>query len=364
MDPIALRLANYTDSDPHENKPFSSKKLRECYEQGATAFEWNRRKPEPRSMRDGRWLVGLGMATATYPNNRRPASARVRLGADGIATVQSGTQDIGTGTYTVMAQVAADELRLPFSRVRFELGDTSYPKAPVSGGSSTVPSVSPAVQAACAAVRARLFDMAIADPRTGWHTLSPADLRFENGAVIGPDSRITLPQLLAHRNLPFVEAHSESKPGDEKKEHSLHAFGAQFAEVRVDPDTGEIRISRYVGAFDGGRVLNAKTARSQLIGGITYGIGMALFEKTEVDAETGRIVNANIAEYLVPVNADIPAIETILVANDDRIGNPMGVKGLGELPMVGAAAAVANAVWHATGVRVRDLPIRLEDVLA
>ena len=364
MDPIAVRLANYTEVDPHEDKPFSSKKLRECYEQGAAAFEWSRRTPEPRSMRDGHWLVGLGMATATYPNNRRAASARVRLGADGVAVVQSGTQDIGTGTYTVMAQVAADELRLPLSRVRFELGDTRYPKAPVSGGSSTVPSVSPAVQAACAALRARVFDMAIADARTGWQGVAHSDLRFENGAVIGPDRRITLPELLAHQNLGFVEAEAESKPGDEKKEHSLHAFGAQFAEVRVDPDTGEIRVSRYVGAFDGGRILNAKTARSQLIGGITYGIGMALFEKTEVDAETGRIVNANIAEYLVPVNADVPAIETILVANDDRVGNPVGVKGLGELPMVGAAAAVANAVWHATGIRVRDLPIRIEDVLA
>jgi xanthine dehydrogenase YagR molybdenum-binding subunit len=364
MDPIALRLANYAEIDEHENKPFSSKKLHECYEQGAAKFEWNRRTPGPRSMRDGRWLVGLGMATATYPNNRRAASARVRLGADGVAIVQCGTQDIGTGTYTVMAQVAADELRLPLSRVRFELGDTRYPKAPVSGGSSTVPSVSPAVEAACAALRARLFDMAIADPRTGWQGVSHSDLRFENAAVIGPEGRITLPRLLAGQNLAFVDAEAESKPGDEKEGHSLHAFGAQFAEVRVDPETGEIRLTRCVGAFDAGRVLNAKTARSQLIGGITYGIGMALFEKTEVDAETGRIVNANIAEYLVPVNADIPPIETILVANDDRVGNPVGVKGMGELPMVGAAAAVANAVWHATGVRVRDLPIRIEDVLA
>ncbi len=363
MDPVELRLRNYAETDPHEGKPFSSKRLRECYAQAAAAFGWSRRNPAPRSMRDGRWLVGLGMATATYPNNRRPAAARVRLGADGTALVQSGTQDIGTGTYTVMAQVAADELGLPLSRVRFELGDTDYPKAPVSGGSSTVPSVSPAVVAACTAVKAKLFELALADPRAGFQGVSVADLRFEKGAVVGPSGRVRVAELLARKNLESIEAAAESKPGDEKKQYSLHAFGAQFAEVRVDPDTGEIRVSRYVGAFDGGRVLNAKTARSQLIGGITYGIGMALLEATEIDAETGRIVNANIAEYLVPVNADVPAIETILVESDDRTGNPVGVKGLGELPMVGTAAAIANAVWHATGVRVRDLPIRLEDVL-
>ncbi|MBV8590068.1 MAG: xanthine dehydrogenase family protein molybdopterin-binding subunit [Acetobacteraceae bacterium] len=364
IDPVALRLKNYTDTDPHEGKPFSSKKLRECYAQGAEAFGWSRRNPVPRSMRDGRWLVGLGMATATYPNQRRPASARVRLGADGMAVVQSGTQDLGTGTYTVMAQVGADELRLPLSRVRFELGDTRFPPAPVSGGSSTVPSVSPAVQAACAAIRARLFALALADPRASWQKVTPGDLRFENGVVVSPRGRVTLAELLARHNLEFVEAQAESKPGDEKKDYSLHAFGAQFAEVRVDPETGEIRLSRYVGAFDAGRVLNAKTARSQLIGGIIFGIGMALFEQTHVDAETGRIVNANLAEYILPVNADVPPIETILIANDDRIGNPIGVKGLGELPAVGTAAAVANAVWHATGIRVRDLPIRIEDVLA
>jgi xanthine dehydrogenase YagR molybdenum-binding subunit len=236
----------------------------------------------------------------------------------------------------VMSQIAADELGIPVERIQFELGDSAFPHAPVSGGSMTVASVGPAVKAACEAVRAKLQ----ADP----------------GA--------SLPELLARHNMEFVEGTSEAKPGDEEKRYAMHAFGAQFAEVRIDADLGEIRLSRFVGAFDAGRVMNAKTARSQLIGGIVYGLGMALLEETHVDGESGRIVNANIAEYLVPVNADVPDIQTIIVPNDELISNPLGAKGIGELPMVGVAAAVANAVYHATGVRVRKVPIRIEDLLA
>lgn len=364
IDPIELRLRNYADKDGHEDKPFSSKLLRECYAQGAAAFDWPRRTPAPRSMRDGRMLVGLGMATATYPVNRSPATVRARILADGTAVLQSGTQDLGTGTYTVMAQLAADELGLPIGRVRFELGDSRLPAAPVSGGSQTVTSVGPAVVAACVQARDQLLGMAMADRGAAWQGLAPADLRLQDGAVASPRGRIGIGEMLARRNVEFLDFQVDAKPGDEKKNFSLHSFGAQFAEVHVDPDTGEIRVARYVGAFDGGRVLNPKTARSQLIGGITFGIGMALHERTEMDLASGRIANANLSEYLLPVNADIPDITTILVANDDRNGNPVGSKGIGELPMVGVAAAVANAVYHATGVRVRDLPIRLEDLLA
>jgi xanthine dehydrogenase YagR molybdenum-binding subunit len=225
-------------------------------------------------MRDGNVLIGWGVATSTYPTHRMPASVHVRVAANGTALVQVGTQDLGTGTYTVMSQIAADELGIPVERIQFELGDSAFPHAPVSGGSMTVASVGPAVKAACEAVRAKLQG----------------------------DTGASVPELLARGNMPFVEATSEAKSGEEAKRYAMHAFGAQFAEVRIDADLGEIRVSRFVGAFDAGRVMNAKTARSQLIGGIVYGLGMALLEETHVDGETGRIVNANIAEYLVPVN--------------------------------------------------------------
>jgi xanthine dehydrogenase YagR molybdenum-binding subunit len=359
IDPVEFRLRNYAEQDPHQDKPYASKALRECYRQGAEMFGWSRRSAEPRSMRDGNVMIGWGMATATYPTHRMPASAHVRIGANGAVLVQVGTQDLGTGTYTVMSQIAADALGVPVERVQFELGDSSFPQAPVSGGSMTVASVGPAVLAACEAARDRLFDLA----RQDWRD-TPADaLRLQDGAVIGPDGRASISDILTRRRMEFIEADGSAKSGEEEKRYAMHSFGAQFVEVRFDPDLGSLRVSRFVGAFDGGRVMNAKTARSQLIGGIVYGLGMALLEETHVDAETGRIVNANIAEYLVPVNADVPEIETILVANDERTSNPLGAKGIGELPMVGVAAAVANAVFHATGVRVRDLPIRVERLI-
>jgi xanthine dehydrogenase YagR molybdenum-binding subunit len=363
MDPVALRLKNYTEGDPHENLPFSSKNLRLAYTMGAEAFGWDKRTPAPRSMRDGRLLVGYGMATSTYPSNRRPANARVVLMANGEAVVQSGTQDLGTGTYTIMAQLAADELGLPIERVRFELGDSRFPKAPVSGGSMTAASVGPAVVAACTQAREHVLAMALSD-KPEWSGIKVADLKLQDGAVTGPQGSVSLAEMLARRQVDSLSFEAGSAPGEENKTHSMHAFGAQFVEVKVDPDVGEIRVSRMVGVFDAGRVLNAKTAHSQLIGGMVFGLGMALLEETVMDPSSGRIVNANLSDYLLPVHADVPKIEAILLDGDDRIFNPVGAKGIGELPMVGVAAAIANAVYHATGVRVRDLPIRLEDVLA
>jgi xanthine dehydrogenase YagR molybdenum-binding subunit len=280
--------------------------------------------------------------------------------------VQAATQDLGTGTYTVMAQLAADALRMPLYRVRFELGDSRFPPAPVSGGSQTAASVGPAVLAAIDAAKQKLFALALADNRSPLAGAAANDLALEDGFIRmrdAPHRRVSLGGLLARNRLERFEATGSAAPGDEKQHYSMHSFGAQFVEVRIDPVLREIRVSRVVGAFAPGRILNAKTARSQAIGGIVFGIGMALLEATETDPNIGRVTNPNVAEYLMPVNADVPDIETIFVEEQDRLVNPVGVKGLGELPIVGVAAAIANAVWHATGVRVRDLPIRLDKIL-
>ncbi len=367
LDPVAIRLVNYAEADPHEGKPFSSKSLRQCYAAGAEAFGWAARSPEPGSMRDGDTLIGWGMATATYPMNRSKASARVVFGLDSTVLVQAATQDLGTGTYTVMAQLAADALQMPIHRVRFELGDSDYPSAPVSGGSQTAASVGPAVLAAVDAARQKLFAMALADKRSPFAGLAASDLALADGFVVlraAPRLRVSVATLLARNGRDRLQIVGSAAPGDEKQHFSMHSFGAQFVEVRIDPSLREIRVSRHVGAFAVGRVLNAKTARSQALGGIVFGIGMALLEQTNLDPNIGRVTNPNVAEYLMPVNADIPDIRTIFIAEEDRIINPVGVKGLGELPIVGVAAAIANAVYHATGVRVRDLPIRIDKILA
>ena len=366
MDPLELRLRNYAETDPHEDKPFSSKALRQCYADGAEAFGWARRPLEPGSMRDGSVLIGWGMATATYPVNRSAAGARIVFDNDGTVAVQSGTQDLGTGTYTVMAQLAADALKMPLHRMRFELGDSNFPKAPVSGGSQSAASVGSAVLAAAESAKRRLFEMALATNRSPLAGTAPDDLELSDGFVrlrSAPHRQISFPALLTRNRLERLVVEGDAQPGDEKKRYSMHSFGAQFAEVRVDPELAQIRVSRFVGAYSAGRILNMKTARSQALGGITMGIGMALMEATHIDPNTGRVVNSNVSEYVMPVNADIPDVTTIFVEEQDRMINPAGIKGLGELPIVGAAAAVANAVWHATGLRIRDLPITPEKIL-
>ncbi len=359
MDPLALRLKNYAERDWTEDKPFASKALRECYRQAADAFGWERRSMEPRSMTDGRQLVGWGMATSTYPTNRGEASVRIRLLPDGSAVVQCGTQDLGTGTYTVMTQVAADELGLPMERVRAELGDSLLPPAPVSGGSQTTASVGSAVYAACKALLGKAIEMAVADKASPLFGLPPSTIVAQNGGLVSQTDAArgeSFAQLLGRHKTTALEAYATAKP-DEEDPYSKHAFGAQFAEVRVDADLGIVRVSRMVGAFASGRILNAKTARSQYLGGMVWGVAMALHEETRTDVRTGRITTANLADYLVPVNADIQAIDVIIVPEDDEHVNPIGVKGIGEIGIVGGAAAIANAVYNATGNRIRDLPI-------
>ena len=367
MDPVQLRLRNYAEADPESKKPWSSKSLRECYQTGAERFGWERRTPEPRSMRapDGR-LLGMGMATATYPARRSASSALARLLPDGTAYVQAGTQDIGTGTYTIMTQIAADALGLPPERVRFELGDTEMPETPVSGGSQTAASTGSAVKEAGRMARDQAIQLAIADLASPLHGLTASDIDVKDGkifATAAPATGETYADLIARQKLPKIEAKSQTKPGPEKDQYAMHSFGAVFVEALVDPDLGEIRLNRIVGAYGAGQILNAKTGRSQLIGGVVFGVGMALMEQTVPDLRTGRIVNRDLAEYHVPVNADIPEIDITFVDEVDTVINPIGAKGIGEIGITGVVAAIGNAVYHATGVRVRDLPITLDKII-
>jgi xanthine dehydrogenase YagR molybdenum-binding subunit len=366
MDPLAFRLKNYAEMEPQEKKPWSSKSLRECYEKGADKFGWSRRNPKPRSMREGNTLIGFGMATATYPANRSEASAIARILPDGTAMVASGTQDLGTGTYTVMTQVAADALGFPMEKTTFALGDSSLPHAPVSGGSQSVASVSPAVREAASQARAKLIAMAIADSGSPLAGASTGDVTVNNGWVISradPSKRDPAAAVIARNGGKPIEAMASVKPGDEKKEYAFHSFGAVFTEVHVDADLGTIRVARVVGVYDVGSLLNEKTAHSQFMGGIVWGIGSALTEKSDLDPRYGRYTNANLAEYHVPVNADVGLIDITVIGQPDPHINSLGARGIGEIGITGVAGAIANAVYHATGVRVRDLPVTLDKVM-
>jgi xanthine dehydrogenase YagR molybdenum-binding subunit len=366
MDPLAFRLKNYPEMEPQEKRPWSEKSLRECYQIGADKFGWSRRNPKPRSMRDGNTLIGFGMATATYPANRSEASAIARILPDGTAMAASGTQDLGTGTYTVMTQVAADALGFPVDKVDFALGDSSLPHAPVSGGSQSVASVSPAVREAASQARAKLIAMAIADPGSPLSGGSIDDVTVNNGWVISradPSKRDPAAAVIARNGGKPIEAMATAKPGDEKQQFAFHSFGAVFTEVHIDADLGTIRVPRIVGVYDVGSLLNEKTAHSQLMGGLVWGIGSALTEKSELDTRYGRYTNANLAEYHVPVNADIGLLDITLLGKPDPHINSLGARGIGEIGITGVAGSIANAVYHATGVRVRDLPITLDKVM-
>jgi xanthine dehydrogenase YagR molybdenum-binding subunit len=365
IDPLELRLRNYAEVDPIEGKPFSSKSLRACYEQGAKRFGWEKRKAAPRSVtRDG-LLVGMGMATSSYPANQGPAKALARMLPGGTALVQSGAVDLGTGTYTVMAQVAADALGLPTSRVRFELGDTEMPESPRSGGSQTAASLASAIMATCGNLRDELVRRAAADPGSPLHGARPEDVEVEEGRLLLRGGRAdTYASVIERGGGSPVEARGEAKPSEERKKYALHSFGAQFAEVTVDPDLGMVRVARLVGVFAGGRILNALLARSQFMGGMIWGIGMALHEHAVYDEKLGRIMTRDLADYHVPAHADVAEIVPLFIAdeNDSHV-DPAGVKGIGEIGITGTAGAIANAVYNATGKRIRALPITPEKLL-
>jgi xanthine dehydrogenase YagR molybdenum-binding subunit len=366
MDPVELRLKNYTERDLGEDKPFSSKELRACYRQAAERFGWAKRDPRPRSMREGDSLLGWGMASGIWEAMQQQASAKAVLTADGKLTVSSATADIGTGTYTIMTQIAAELLGLPLEDVTFRLGDSALPKAPVEGGSFTAATVGSAVHAACQKVREQLFALALKVDRSPLAGARLEDVTFADGVIRSRDEparAVSLADAMRHGKLAAVEAEASAGPGPKRKDYSTYAHSAVFAEVKVDQDFGTIHATRIVTAVASGRILNPKTARSQILGGIVWGIGSALEEESVLDQAFGRFMNHNLAEYHVPVNADVGDIEVIFVEERDEVVNPLGAKGLGEIGVVGVAAALANAVYHATGVRVRELPITLDKVL-
>ncbi len=360
LDPVELRLLNHADKNPEDGKPWSSKHLRECYERGKAMIGWDARDPKPRSMREGNFQVGYGMATTTYVASRHPASARATIFADGRALVQSATHDQGNGAYTIFRQIAADGLSMPIERVRFELGDSALPPAPVTGGSSTTATVGPAaLQAGRDAVSA-LKRVAARDAK------SPLFGAAED-AIEARDGRLTLRAnparsedygaILRRAGLPLIAAGGEVKGGEEREQYSFYSFGAIFAQVRVDESSGAIRIARLCAALDVGALMNPKTARSQILGGMAMAAGATLMEETRYDPQSGRAVTRNLADYHVPCCADTPDISVEWLGIPDPHMGALGARGLGEMGCVGTPAAITNAVFHATGKRLRSLPL-------
>jgi xanthine dehydrogenase YagR molybdenum-binding subunit len=361
-DPLDLRLRCYSERDQNTDRPYSSKSLRECYHQGAEAFGWNKRKPAPRSMREGNDLIGWGMATGIWEALQAPIAVRIVLNANGEAEVSCATSDIGTGTYTIMTQVAADMLGLPLDRITVKLGDSTLPQSPVEGGSWIAASVSNGIATTADAIRQKLFRLAKKLPNSPFADLAPNEAALAEGKLVSrrdASRGLQIADILKLAGVGRIEQEKSTRFKDDGA-HAHNTHSAVFAEVKVDEQLGVIRVTRVVNAVAAGRILNTKTASSQIMGSVVWGIGMALHEETLIDHDLGRIMNANIAEYHVPVNADVHDIQVIFVEETDNIVNPLGIKGLGEIGIVGVAAAIANAVYHATGKRVRDLPITLD----
>ena len=383
MDPVELRRRNDTDHEPIKNLPYTSRSLMQCFDAAAKSFGWSRRNPQPGSMRDGDWLIGWGCASTMYPTQLGPATARVTVTPQGHVKVQTAAHEIGNGAYTVIALTASDRLGIAPDKIVVEIGDSDLPPAPVAGGSNTTASVCNVIAKACEQIRARVAQAAINAGGT-FAGKDPASLTLVGGQLQGPDGsgepletairRVTNGAIEEYaENIPhgvtpeglakLYQGHAVLAGGAKMKDRIQFAFGAEFVEVRVHARTREIRAPRVVGAFAAGQIVDPTTAKSQLMGGLIWGVSSALHEATEIDRRAARYTNTDLAEYLIPVNADVDQVEVVLIPEEDRQINPLGIKGLGELGNVGTNAAIANAVYHATGIRVRELPIRLEKLL-
>ncbi|HEX3437098.1 MAG TPA: xanthine dehydrogenase family protein molybdopterin-binding subunit [Pseudacidobacterium sp.] len=367
LDPLEVRLRNYAENDESTNKPFSSKHLREAYQTGADRFGWSKRNPKVGSMRDGDLILGWGMGTCTWPAGRGSAEVRVRLNADGTARASSATQDIGTGTYTILAQVVSEKTGIPVDKIEVVLGDSSLTPGPMSGGSTATASVLPAVAGATNNVIDTLIQVAVKTPDSPFHNADPKTIRVNGGMLHGPgklSGGVPFHEILAMRRLSGIDGQAKTSPDEGPKKLSSHTFGAQFCEITWDPGIARLRVSRWLTVMDAGRIINQKTARNQILGGVVMGIGMGLFEETLYDSRNGKPLNNNFADYIVSSNPDIPQLDCIFLDYPDLNLNEYGARGVGEIGLTGVASALTMAVYHATGIRVRNLPIRIEQLLA
>lgn len=366
MDPLELRLKNYAETDPERNRPYSSKFLKEAYQLGADKIGWKNRNPKPANTKLGEWQVGYGMSSGLFNAGRGNAKAIARLFADGTLLVQTAISDSGPGTQTSMTRIAADLMGLPVSKVTIEYGDSSLPPGPTQGGSTTTSTLGSAVFGVCATLQNKIVELLKTDSLINNANLKLDDVSFESGAVsLKADStkRRSYTEILSNAKLNQLEAADDSKASEQMRNYSAYSYSVHFVKVLVHPTTGVIKIDKVVTAADGGKIISPKTAKSQMTGGVVGGIGMALMEEAVIDNRFGKYINNNFADYHIPVQADVPDIDVVFVDKPDPILNPIGAKGIGEVAIIGFAAAVANAVYHATGKRVRDLPITLDKIL-
>ena len=367
MDPLEIRLKNYAEKDEGRDLPFSSKHLREAYQIGAEKFGWSKRNPQVGSMRNGNEILGWGMATCTWPAHQRGAEVRVRLLADGTARASCATQDIGTGTYTIFAEIVSDRTGIPVDKIDVVLGDSSLPPGPTSGGSSATSTVIPAIAQATDKAMQAVLKAAPKASNSPFANADPKTLKLSQGRVHAadkpPDTGAPFQEILLAQNLVGLDGQAKTNETDEQKKYSTHSFGAHFCEISYDPDVFHLRVTRWLTVMDGGQMINAKTARNQIMGGVVMGIGMGLFEETVYDVRNGNPINSNYADYLVPVNADVPEIDVIFLDYPDKIMSQYGARGIGEIGLTGCAPALTMATYHATGIRVRELPIRIEKLM-